>query len=276
MLDILLHQSGHIMLSDFDLSKQSDPGGKPTMIVGKNGASTSSLPTIDTKSCIANFRTNSFVGTEEYIAPEVIKGSGHTSAVDWWTLGILIYEMLYGTTPFKGKNRNATFANILREDIPFPDHAGAPQISKYVYSSLSVFWPVGLLKNVANWWESLCKSLIRKLLIKDENRRLGARAGASDIKCHPFFRTTQWALIRHMKPPIVPNQGRGIDTINFRNVKESESVDFSRSRPMALKGVPLDSGLATPGGEVVDPFEEFNSVTLHHEGEDQYRNGYDS
>jgi protein-serine/threonine kinase len=130
--DLLLHQSGHIMLSDFDLSKQSDLGGKPTMIVGKNGARTDALPTIDTRSCIADFRTNSFVGTEEYIAPEVIKGSGHTSAVDWWTLGILIYEMLYGTTPFKGKNRNATFANILREDIPFPDHVGAPQISKYV------------------------------------------------------------------------------------------------------------------------------------------------
>ncbi|KAH8899602.1 Pkinase-domain-containing protein [Thozetella sp. PMI_491] len=252
--NILLHQSGHIMLSDFDLSKQSDPGGKPTMIIGKNGASTSSLPTIDTKSCIANFRTNSFVGTEEYIAPEVIKGSGHTSAVDWWTLGILIYEMLYGTTPFKGKNRNATFANILREDIPFPDHAGAPQIS------------------------NLCKSLIRKLLIKDENRRLGARAGASDIKTHPFFRTTQWALIRHMKPPIVPHQGRGIDTVNFRNVKESESVDISGSRPM--KGVPLESGIATPGAETSDPFEEFNSVTLHHDGEDHYQsdrtNGYES
>ncbi|KAK2071819.1 hypothetical protein P8C59_006214 [Phyllachora maydis] len=252
--NILLHQSGHIMLSDFDLSKQSDPGGKPTVIIGKNGTSTSSLPTIDTRSCIANFRTNSFVGTEEYIAPEVIKGSGHTSAVDWWTLGILIYEMLYGTTPFKGKNRNATFANILREDIPFPDHASAPQIS------------------------NLCKSLIRKLLIKDENRRLGARAGASDIKAHPFFRTTQWALIRHMKPPIVPNQGRGIDTVNFRNVKESESVDISGSRPMTLKGVPLDSGLATPGGDLPDPFEEFNSVTLHHDGEDygSDANGYES
>lgn len=124
------------MLSDFDLSKQSDTGGKPTMIVGKNGARTDQLPTIDTRSCIADFRTNSFVGTEEYIAPEVIKGSGHTSAVDWWTLGILIYEMLYGTTPFKGKNRNATFANILHEDIPFPDHAGAAQISKYVQTIL--------------------------------------------------------------------------------------------------------------------------------------------
>ena len=49
---------------------------------------------IDTRACIADFRTNSFVGTEEYIAPEVIKGCGHTSAVDWWTLGILVYEMI--------------------------------------------------------------------------------------------------------------------------------------------------------------------------------------
>lgn len=140
------------MLSDFDLSKQSDPGGAPAMILaaqsshGRNSSShnynpntpkvnggfggissnpnSSSLPTIDTKSCIANFRTNSFVGTEEYIAPEVIKGCGHTSAVDWWTLGILIYEMLFGTTPFKGKNRNATFANILRDEVPFPDDRG--------------------------------------------------------------------------------------------------------------------------------------------------------
>jgi len=72
-----------------------------------------------------------------------------------------------------------------------------------------------------------------------------------------------------MKPPIVPNAGRGIDTINFRNVKESESVDISGSRPMQqhLKGVPLDSGLATPG-DGTDPFEEFNSVTLHHDGDD--------
>ena len=119
------------MLSDFDLSKQSGPGGAPTMIVGRNGAvGSSGLPAIDTKSCIADFRTNSFVGTEEYIAPEVIKGCGHTSAVDWWTLGILVYEMLYGTTPFKGKNRNQTFANILRDDVPFPEHGGSIVISQ--------------------------------------------------------------------------------------------------------------------------------------------------
>jgi len=105
-----------------------------------------------------------------------------------------------------------------------------------------------------------------------------------------------------MKPPMVPNQGRGIDTVNFRNVKESESVDISGSRPMQskkplglslgdmgkMKGVPLDSGLETPGGLgengeelAVDPFEEFNSVTLHHDGddhgqhEDQHHGRYD-
>ena len=137
-IDILLHQSGHIMLSDFDLSKQSGPDGTPKMIIGRNGATPNSLPTIDTKSCIANFRTNSFVGTEEYIAPEVIKGCGHTSAVDWWTLGILVYEMLFGTTPFKGKSRNQTFANILRDDVPFPENSGAPQISQYVPLSLNL------------------------------------------------------------------------------------------------------------------------------------------
>ncbi|KXL50001.1 hypothetical protein M433DRAFT_151558 [Acidomyces richmondensis BFW] len=259
--NILLHQSGHIMLSDFDLSKQSDGGGVPAMILANNRSHTggitsnpnpNNMPTINTKDCIGNFRTNSFVGTEEYIAPEVIKGCGHTSAVDWWTLGILIYEMLYGTTPFKGKNRNATFANILRDEVPFPEGSGSPNIS------------------------NLCKSLIRKLLIKDELRRLGSRAGASDVKAHPFFRSTSWALLRHQKPPIIPNQGRGIDTVNFRNVKESHSVDLGGTKTnkgfalpaSKMKGVPLDSGLATPGGEIADPFEEFNSVTLHHEGDD--------
>ncbi|ODQ52136.1 Pkinase-domain-containing protein [Saitoella complicata NRRL Y-17804] len=233
--NILLHQSGHIMLSDFDLSKQSESGGAPTMIVSKSGATPHSLPALDTKSCIANFRTNSFVGTEEYIAPEVIKGCGHTSAVDWWTLGILIYEMLYGTTPFKGKNRNMTFSNILRNEVPFPEHAGAQQIS------------------------SLCKGLIRKLLIKDEHKRLGSRAGASDVKSHPYFRTTQWALLRHQRAPMVPNQASGSDAVNFRSLKESESIDIGR-------GVAIPGRNGSAGGED-DPFENFNSVTLHHDGE---------
>lgn len=77
---------------------------------------------------------------------------------------------------------------------------------------------------------------------------------------------------------MIPHQGRAIDTVNFRNVKESvSSVDMgignggTGGTGVALrevKGVPLDSGLATPGNEIADPFEEFNSVTLHHDGED--------
>ena len=88
-----------------------------------------------------------------------------------------------------------------------------------------------------------------------------------------------------MKPPIIPNQGRGVDTINFRNVKESQSIDLGDPSHIniagknkgwnvpasKMKGVPLDSGLDTPGGELADPFEELNSVSLHHEdhGEQQ-------
>ena len=80
-----------------------------------------------------------------------------------------------------------------------------------------------------------------------------------------------------MKPPMIPHQGRAIDTVNFRNVKESmSSVDMGSGNGIlgspkglsAAKGVPLDSGLVTPAGELADPFEEFNSVTLHHDGEE--------
>ncbi|KAF9895859.1 serine/threonine protein kinase, AGC, partial [Lobosporangium transversale] len=175
------------------------PAGEPTVV---KSSSPSTPPAIDTKSCIANLRTNSFVGTEEYIAPEVINGTGHTSAVDWWTLGILIYEMLYGVTPFKGKDRSATFKSILNTEVQFPEHPGVQQISP------------------------LCKSLIRKLLIKDEQLRLGSNAGASDVKQHPFFKTTNWALLRHLTPPIIPQQSNGADAINFRQMNESISLDI--------------------------------------------------
>jgi protein-serine/threonine kinase len=116
---------------------------------------------------------------------------------------------------------------------------------------------------------SFCKSLIRKLLIKDENRRLGSRAGAADVKSHSFFKTTSWALLRHTKPPIVPSNSVGIDTINFRNVKESQSVDISAAGTKS----PLVAD--TPDGEkAVDPFLEFNSITLHHVDEMGY-GGYE-
>ncbi|BGP24719.1 serine/threonine protein kinase Nrc-2 [Rhodotorula toruloides] len=196
--NILLHETGHIMLSDFDLSKQSDPngfGGAPAAIklITPNG-----VPLVDTKSCIADFRTNSFVGTEEYICPEVINGRGHSSAVDWWTFGILVYEMLYGCTPFKGPNRHATFSNVLRNEPSFPDHPATT---------------------------TLCKSVIKKLLIKDENRRLGSQSGASEVKQHRWFANINWGLLRHQKPPIIP-QVVNAEQTNFRSMRESKSLDL--------------------------------------------------
>lgn len=302
--NILLHASGHIMLSDFDLSKQSDGVGAPTIInAGKSGSSSSSMPAIDTKACIADFRTNSFVGTEEYIAPEVIRGNGHTSAVDWWTLGILLYEMLYGITPFKGRSRNATFAKILKQDVIFMDGNE--------YQTLS----------------SACKSVIRKLLIKDENKRLGSRAGASDVKAHPFFKNTQWALLRNQTPPIIPiptrvsapsskeggNKGsaggtghhngpngssdftnydrNGHSTKSAQNLPEtmtngtgkysgttssSQSVNGSQTRLTNDSTPDTSSYLYAREMKEDDPFSSFNSVTLHHEGIDDDEEYYGS
>ncbi|KAJ2961359.1 hypothetical protein NQZ79_g3371 [Umbelopsis isabellina] len=189
--NILLHESGHIMLTDFDLSSKA-PTSEPAVI---KSSFFYSSPSLDTKSCISKLRANSFVGTEEYLAPEIIRGNHHCTTVDWWTLGILIFEMLYGTTPFKGANRNATFRNILREELHFPD----PRDYHPLYP---------------------------RLLCKDEYRRLGSRAGASDIKSHPFFKPINFALLRHMTPPIIPEASRAIDAVNFRNIKESTSLDL--------------------------------------------------
>ncbi|WVR05445.1 hypothetical protein IAU60_002461 [Kwoniella sp. DSM 27419] len=265
--NILLHQSGHIMLSDFDLSKQSgEAGGAPAGI--KHGGPNGTI-LVDTRSCIADFRTNSFVGTEEYIAPEVIKGHSHSSAVDWWTLGILVYEMIFATTPFKGPNRNATFANVMKNEPLFPDST-----------------PV----------TSFCKSFIRKSLIKDENKRLGSGSGASEVKAHKWFGSVNWGLLRNMTPPIIPAESNGIDAINFRTMRESKSVDFDRddadiihakagspsvfgnSTPGMLTPKELTTSLANdspspnvpalpPSGNARDreknPFEDFSSVTRH-------------
>ncbi|OMJ28019.1 Serine/threonine-protein kinase nrc-2 [Smittium culicis] len=176
--NILLHETGHIMLTDFDLSKQSQPLGSPGILKSKSFFANHLA--LDTKSCTAALRTNSFVGTEEYIAPEVIRGIGHTSAVDWWTLGILIYEMLFGITPFKGSNRNSTFRNILKTEVSFPHPPKHQAIS------------------------NKCKSLIRSLLAKQDTNRLGRKGGASDIKSNSWFKDLTWALLRNTTPPIVP------------------------------------------------------------------------
>ncbi|CAO3678319.1 unnamed protein product [Umbelopsis vinacea] len=238
--NILLHESGHIMLTDFDLSSKA-PTSEPAVI---KSSFFHSSPSLDTKSCISKLKANSFVGTEEYLAPEIIRGNHHCTTVDWWTLGILIFEMLYATTPFKGVNRNATFRNILREELHFPDPRD--------------YHPVYPVQNVSK----NCKTLIQRLLHKDEYRRLGSRAGASDIKSHAFFKPINFALLRHMTPPIIPEPSKAIDAVNFRNIKESKSFDIFSGQSDQEQG---DDDMASD--DSVNPFANFSSVTLHHDGD---------
>lgn len=226
--NVLVRDDGHIMLSDFDLSLRcavsptliktsslnSDPSKRPaafcvqpscinpsssciqpscflprlfphrTKNKKKNSRNSqaeaahnrgSTLPELLAEPTAA--RSMSFVGTHEYLAPEIIKGEGHGSAVDWWTFGIFLYELLYGKTPFKGSGNRATLFNVVGQQLRFPD---APSTS---YSS---------------------RDLIRGLLVKEPQQRLGVKRGATEIKQHPFFEGVNWALIRCSTPPDVP------------------------------------------------------------------------
>uniref|UniRef100_A0A0D9X969 non-specific serine/threonine protein kinase n=1 Tax=Leersia perrieri TaxID=77586 RepID=A0A0D9X969_9ORYZ len=122
-------------------------------------------------------RSMSFVGTHEYLAPEIVKGEGHGSAVDWWTFGIFLYELLFGKTPFKGSGNRATLFNVVGQPLRFPE---SPMVS---FSA---------------------RDLIRGLLVKDPQHRLAYKRGATEIKQHPFFEGVNWALIRCASPPEIP------------------------------------------------------------------------
>ncbi|KAL3516856.1 hypothetical protein ACH5RR_023758 [Cinchona calisaya] len=221
--NVLVRDDGHIMLSDFDLSlrcavsptliktsSMDDPskrGGafcvqpsciEPTSVCiqpacfiprifpqkskkkspkprAENALSSGMLPELVAEPTSA--RSMSFVGTHEYLAPEIIKGEGHGSAVDWWTFGVFLHELLYGKTPFKGSGNRATLFNVVGQQLRFPD---SPSTS---YAS---------------------RDLIRGLLVKEPQHRLGTKRGATEIKQHPFFEGVNWALIRCSTPPEVP------------------------------------------------------------------------
>nr|AML77667.1 putative LOV domain-containing protein [Flaveria cronquistii] len=175
--NVLIQSNGHVALTDFDLSCLTSC--KPQLLAPetsdkrkKKKDKKGEQPPIFMAQPVR--ASNSFVGTEEYIAPEIIRGVGHSSAVDWWAFGILLYEMFYGYTPFRGKTRQRTFANVLHKDLKFP-------------GSISVSLPA--------------KQLIYRLLHRDPKNRLGSREGASEVKRHHFFRGINWALVRCQNPP---------------------------------------------------------------------------
>lgn len=115
------------------------------------------------------------VGTDEYVAPEVLRGDEHGFSMDWWSFGILLYEMIYGHTPFKGATTEETLCNILEKKPELPG------------------------------MKSPVKHLISQLLVKDPGARLGA-TGAQSIKQHPFFCGLNWESLPHLsRPPFLPS-----------------------------------------------------------------------
>ncbi|KAA8496839.1 Serine/threonine-protein kinase nrc-2 [Porphyridium purpureum] len=204
--NILMRKSGHIALTDFDLSLQGEAMAplcvvRPNRLIDRVKAGSFSLKRAGSGSKLSTMdivdqeprmlvQSRSFVGTEEYLAPEVVKHQVQSSAVDWWTLGILIYEMMTGSTPFKGRSSNQTLKNITGTDIHWPSDVRA---SNHV------------------------KDLVRKLLQRDPERRLGRREGASEIKREKWFvhHKMNFDLIRNQLPPILPKMRDPYDMTQY-------------------------------------------------------------
>ncbi|NXV14635.1 KS6A2 kinase, partial [Cepphus grylle] len=176
--NILLDEEGHIKITDFGLSKEAIDHDK---------------------------RAYSFCGTIEYMAPEVVNRRGHTQSADWWSFGVLMFEMLTGSLPFQGKDRKETMALILKAKL------GMPQF-------LSIE----------------AQSLLRALFKRNPSNRLGAGFdGVEEIKRHPFFVTIDWNQLyrKEIKPPFKPAVGRPEDTFHF-------DPEFTSRTPTDSPGVP--------------------------------------
>eukprot|EP00922_Rhytidocystis_sp_ex-Travisia-forbesii_P049014 GHVS01072980.1.p1 GENE.GHVS01072980.1~~GHVS01072980.1.p1 ORF type:complete len:655 (+),score=99.17 GHVS01072980.1:253-2217(+) len=166
--NLLIDAEGHIKIADFGFAKRVPPDD----------------------------RTFTLCGTHEYLAPETIVGKGHGIPVDWWALGILIFEMLAGHPPFYDEAPVGIYKRILAGKIDFPIHI-----------------------------DSASRSLIRRLLVADPTKRLGClQGGAQDVSAHRFYKGVDWqhCIQRLIPPPFVPAVRGPLDTSMFDDYPESK------------------------------------------------------
>ncbi|XP_068770778.1 serine/threonine-protein kinase N3 isoform X4 [Struthio camelus] len=170
--------------------------------------------------------TNTFCGTPEFLAPEVLTDVSYTRAVDWWGLGVLIYEMLVGESPFPGDDEEEVFDSIVNDEVRYPRFLSSEAIS-----------------------------IVRKLLRKCPERRLGAgERDAEEIKIQAFFTEIDWDALfaRKLKPPFVPTLRAPTDISNF-------DEEFTSQKPILTP--PEEVALLTRKEQAV--FKDFDFVSTH-------------
>nr|XP_057924750.1 protein kinase C delta type-like [Doryrhamphus excisus]XP_057924759.1 protein kinase C delta type-like [Doryrhamphus excisus] len=169
--NVMLDKDGHIKIADFGMCKEN---------------------------IFENARASTFCGTPDYIAPEILLGQKYTFSVDWWSFGVLVYEMLIGQSPFQGDDEDELFESI-RSDTP----------------------------HYPRWITKEAKKLLEMLFERDPASRLGM---VGDIRAQPFFRNTNWSALekREVEPPFKPKVKSPSDCSNFDREFLSEKPRLSQ------------------------------------------------
>lgn len=190
--NILIAHDGHIKLTDFGLSKiglMNSTGDLPrpesNEVTVSNGQPLDHEWSVDTRDCSA-------VGTPDYLAPEILLGTEHGYAADWWSVGVILFELLTGTPPFNSDHPERIFYNILNAKPSIPNEMSCE-----------------------------AQNMIKRFLIHDPNQRLGAH-GSSEVKEHPFFKGINWDTLAMQKAVFVP-QPDGVDDTSYFVSRHSRS-----------------------------------------------------
>ncbi|CAH2053437.1 unnamed protein product [Thlaspi arvense] len=189
--NLLIAHDGHIKLTDFGLSKvglinsTDDLSGPGTSLLDEEE---SRLPTSEHQ--LERRKKRSAVGTPDYLAPEILLGTGHGATADWWSVGIILFELIVGIPPFNAEHPQQIFDNILNRKIPWP--------------------------RVPDEMSAEVHDIIDRFLTEDPHLRLGAR-GAAEVKHHNFFKDINWDTLARQKAAFVPASESAIDTSYFRS-----------------------------------------------------------
>ena len=190
--NILIDKNGHIKLSDFGLAKISDKLYEKEDEKYKNFLQNKNN---EKNQKMAHNKNFSCVGTAYYVAPEVLKKSGYDKDIDWWSVGVIFFEMLVGYAPFCSKETTEVCYKVLN----WKDFLNIPKKVKISEEA---------------------KDLIYKL-INNSDDRLG-KNGSEEIKRHPFFKGVNWNNIRNSKAPFIPELKNEYDTKYFEKFEVNE------------------------------------------------------